>query len=293
MKINDRERQERLEARRLADALDAVEEGRDPEVDAREDPELFSLLATAEAVRTTWRAAAPEPARAGRLRSSLLGSAERAAEPEPARPARVVPLYRRWSVLSPVASAAAAAVITFAITTLMATDAPPPGEQPLFASAQPVSVADLGEPARPPLVDTADFELPPATEAAAPQPEPPAGNLTSEALAQDRLVQDLKRIESVLQEIRVLAERGKSVDAELLRTVTEGTARVASQIATAPESVSPYTVATYFQSVSPGREILSSAQVAEGDESALDTARDATLDGLSVAVRYFTADKTE
>ncbi len=281
--MNDPARQEQLEARRLAEALDAVEEGRDPDVDPREDPELSSLLATAEAVRTTWRAAAPEPARAARLRSSLLGSAE----PEPARPARVVPLYRRWSVLSPIASAAAAAVVTFAITTLVSSDAPLPGQEPAFASAQPA--ADLGEPARPPLMDTAGPEQLPDTDTSTLPPEPSAGNLTSEALVEDRLVQDLRRIESALQEIRMLAERGEPVDAELLRTVTEGTARVASQIATAPESVSPFAVATYFQSVSPGRVILDSAQVEEGNENALETARGATRDGLSVAVQYFTA----
>ena len=286
--MNDPERQEQLEARRLADALDAVEEGRDPNVDPREDPELSSLLATAEAVSTTWRATAPEPARAARLRSLLLRSTRRAGERRPVRPAKVVPLYRRWSVLSPLASAAAAAAVTFAITTLVASDAPTPGTQPSFASTR--AAAGPGETARPPLLDGAGPEQLPDMESSTLQPEPPAENLTSEALVQDLLVQDLRRIESALQEIRALAERGKPVDAKLLRTVTEGTARVASQIDTAPESVPVSTVATYFHYVSPAREILSSAQVEEGDERALDTARDATEDGLVVAVRYFTAD---
>jgi hypothetical protein len=141
-------------------------------------------------------------------------------------------------------------------------------------------------------VDAGGPEQLPETRSSLVPPEAPE-NLTSEALAQDRLVQDLRRIESALQEIRVLAERGEAVDAELLRTITEGTARVASQIATAPESVPPSTVAIYFHSVSPGREILSSARVEKGDESALDTARDATRDGLSVAVRYFTAEESD
>ena len=121
----------------------------------------------------------------------------------------------------------------------------------------------------------------------------PTRNLTNGALAQDSLVHNLKLIESALQEIRILAESGESVNAELLRAVTEGTVRVTNQIAMSPDSVPQDAVAAYFHYVSPGREILGSAQVAEADESALDTARVATSDGLAVAVRYFAGAQTE
>ena len=264
--MNDLDPQEELEVQRLADALDAVEAGQDPAVDLREDPELASLLTTAASLRETWRSLAPAPDHVARWRSRALESMERSGG---AVPAKVVPFYRRRSVLSPIASAAAAAAITFTITMFAVSDVKAPEQRPEAVSAQPA--AELTGPARPPFVEIAVPQRPPADEAPAIEPGVPP-----EQLAVEALVRDLRRIESALAEIRRRAELGEPVDADLLRTVTEGTARVASQIAMAPESVSPTTVATYFQSVSPGREILNSAQVVEGDEAALETARAAT-----------------
>ena len=280
---------EQLEAARLSDALEAEERGPAPPLDPREEPELASLVSTAGLLRRTWSAIVPAAEYVARSRSLILGSMERAADAR-TRPSNVVPFYRRWSLWTPVASAAAAAAVTFAITTLAASDVAAPVQQPALASVVPGAEAAPIEPARPPLVEPAQPQALAADMALAAEAEPPSADEAPSAAADsEALVNDLKRIEAALQEIRERAELGESVDATLLRTVTEGTARVASQIATAPESVPATAVATYFHSVSPGRSILDSAQVVDGDETALETAQVATRDGLSVALRYFNA----
>ncbi len=282
--MNDLDPQEALEVQRLASALEAVESGRDPVVDAREDPELVSLLATAATIRETWSALTPAPDHAARSRSLTLAleSMERTRGVEPALPANVIPFYRRWSVLSPVASAAAAAAITFIVTMFVISDAEMTEQQPMTVSAETATMSTRPSPM--PLTRVAEPALSPLDETPAMEPV-----MTSKQVANAELVQDLMRIEVALVTIRSRAEMGEPVDAELLRTISEGTSRVAAKIAMVPDLVSPSTVATYFQSVSPGREILNSARVMEGDEAALETARVATWDGLSAVLRYFDA----
>ncbi len=158
-------RPEEMEAQRLSDMLDDLEIGREPDLDERTDAELASLVETSSLLRRTWNSVAPSAAYISRSRAFILQSlSAEAEEPAATPPARVLPFYRRWAMLSPVASAAAAAAVTFAITIwatggATATVAGPalssvPSEQPAsVASAAPAFVEPpFVEPARPPLV---------------------------------------------------------------------------------------------------------------------------------------------
>lgn len=99
---------EDAEARRLADALDLLDGGRDVDIDPREDPELSALLETAMVVRDAAEhstAATAFNSYRQRSRAYVLHTLE--------RPVRVVvnrrpPWYQRWSFGAPIAAAAAA-----------------------------------------------------------------------------------------------------------------------------------------------------------------------------------------
>ena len=118
--MNELELQQQRRAERLASALDAAEAGRDPDIDAREDPELASLMQhrhraaaglgrSGAGGRLTPRAHARSSSpRCSCASEQLAGGRERSTPP------KVVPFYRRWNVLAPVASAAAAAAVTLA-----------------------------------------------------------------------------------------------------------------------------------------------------------------------------------
>lgn len=289
-------RSEEMEAQRLSEALTDVESGREPKLDARADAELASLVETSSLLRRTWASIAPGAAYISRSRAfilqSITGEEQERAVVETgvveAAPAQLLPFYRRWTVLSPVASAAAAAAITFAITIWAtgdgATTSPVAG--PALASAQPAAAGPATvapaapvfvEPARPPLVS--DVSTDGSTLQAA----------LDEALGSEPLVAQLERIAAILAEIRERADSGQPVDASLLRLLSEGTASVAAQIESNPDAITPLAVANYFHSVSPGRGLLDSTQVEAGGEDALETARAATADGLAVAVRYFSS----
>ncbi len=270
--MNKRERQEQLEAERLFEALEAIDAGRDPEVDPREDPDLDLLLFTATALEETWRSVAPAPAYAARSRSVILRSMDRAAEREPVAAPKIVPFYRRWSVLSPVASAAAAAAVTlFAVTAFGTSNVATPVQEPLLASAEPVATLEtFGEPSRPPFV-------------AAIAPEPVVEDLTS-----DSVVAELQRIEQTLKEIEERAASGLPVGGPLLRGLTVSTANLASRIDTEPESVTELAVLTYIQATASSRTVLESVDVSQNDEAALEAAQQAAQDGVVVASLYLT-----
>ena len=271
--MNERERQEQLEAERLFEALEAIDAGRDPGVDPRKDPQLDMLLFTATALEETWRSAAPAPAYAARSRSLILRSMEPGAEREPAATPNIVPFYRRWSVLSPVASAAAAAAVTlFAVTAFGTTNnVATPVQEPLLASAEPVAPLEaLGEPSRPPFVSST-----------VPAPIAPE-------VAGDPVVAELLRIESTLKAIEARAAAGLPVGGPLLRGLTASTANLASSIETDPEGVTEQAVITYIQATASSRSLLESVQVSQDAEAALEAAQQAAQDGVVVASRYLT-----
>ena len=277
--MNERERQEQLEAERLFEALEAIDAGRDPGVDPRKDPQLDMLLFTATALEETWRSAAPAPAYAVRSRALILRSMEPGAEREPAATPNIVPFYRRWSVLSPVASAAAAVAVTlFAVTAFGTTNntnntnsVATPVQEPLLASAEPVAPLEaLGEPSRPPFVSST-----------APAPIAPE-------VAGDPVVAELQRIESTLKAIEARAAAGLPVGGPLLRGLTASTANLASSIETDPEGVTEQAVITYIQATASSRTVLESVEVSQSDEAALQAAQQAVQDGVIVASRYLT-----
>src|SRR5690606_36576772 len=68
-----------MEVLRLAEALEAIEGGRRPDVDPREDPGLSSLLGTADALRVTLSESTERPAFASfhrRSRAAVLHAME-------------------------------------------------------------------------------------------------------------------------------------------------------------------------------------------------------------------------
>lgn len=266
--MNERERQEQLDAERFAAALEAIDAGRDPQIDAREDPELAALLSTAFAVDETWREATPAAGYVTRSRSLVLSSmAPRALVPV-AQPARE-PFYRsfyrrwtRWGVLAPAASAATAAAVTFAV--MLATQSDPLTVQPeRLTAAAPVERFDAAP--RPPVADP--FQLP-------------------ELLASfdDRsVVAELLRLETAFKLIQDQAEAGQPVDKSLLRAVTESTASVVNIVDRSPESVTSQTVITLLQAANTGQVVLSNTRAAEGAEGALAAAQLAAANAYQVA----------
>ncbi len=128
------EQPDELESRRLADALDAVDAGHDPAaIDPREDPELAALMETVRLLREITAAVGPEQPYAARSRAMILHAMEhsgsREGSREPVEQPASAPFYRRWrwAILTPVATAATAAAITFAVMTFASpTDAPGP-----------------------------------------------------------------------------------------------------------------------------------------------------------------------
>ena len=278
--MNELELQQQRRAERLSAALDAAEAGRDPDIDPREDPELAALLSTATALRKAWSEAEPATGYAARSRSLVLATMELrreqlAGERERSTPSKVVPFYRRWNVLAPVASAAAAAAVTLLITTFgasggpsggatdSATSATPPSPQPSLASAQPAPEFD--EAARPPFVASLD-----AT--------PELGNLTSRSV-----VEELQRIEASLAAIETRAASGLPVEGPLLRGLTETTTSLASRIESDPDSVTGQTVVTFIQAAATSRTVLDTVQVSGNDSDALEAAQNAAQDGVVVA----------
>jgi len=249
-----------LDAGRFADALDEVEAGRDPGIDAIEDPELVSLLAAVEEARGSWGAARPREGY--RVRSRALLMAAYSQEHPEVQPRRWLPFFLRPAFLAPIGSAAAAAAITLGFA--LAGDTFDGGDR-TSVSAIPVD------------------QQQPTTVLAVPTEEPQSvTNLTSQSA-----VDELQRIETALREIEVRTQQGQPVDPSLLRAVTQGTAQVADRIESAPDAVPEQIVVTYIQAAATGRTVLDGAQVEYSDQAALDAARQAAQDGVEVASRYF------
>lgn len=168
--------EELADAERFAEILDLMDAGGGVDLDPREDPTLAALTTVAAQLRDSARDTTSTPrfeSYRARSRDYLLGRIEReraavaasAAPPEPAREESRglfgVP-FLRWSVLAPVASAAAAAVAVLAF--VVATD---PGAP---APLEPRTAAVVDPPAAQPVV-TDDADEQDAVEPVAPPPE--------------------------------------------------------------------------------------------------------------------------
>lgn len=137
---------ERHEALRLAEVLDALEADATAPISATEDPELTSLVETADLLRSellaTTETASFQSYRA-RSRAYILHTLEeqqRAARHAQRRDGLVPFVRRRWAVLAPVAAAAAVAAFTLATTDVGAPAGT--GEGPAIASNRTAASTD-------------------------------------------------------------------------------------------------------------------------------------------------------
>jgi len=103
---------------------------------------------------------------------------------------------------------------------------------------------------------------------------------------------ELARIQYTLATIANRSASGQTVDATLLRTVTETTSAVANRIETAPKTMSREHIENYQRTLVTGNYVLGNAQPAAGSENALAAAQRATQDGNVTASRYLGADET-
>ena len=155
--------EELADAERFAEILDLMDAGGGVDLDPREDPTLAALTTVAAQLRDSARDATSTPrfeSYRARSRDYLLGRIEReraavAAAAAPIEPAREEPRglfgvpFLRWTVLAPVASAAAAAAAVLAFVVATDRGAPAPLEPQTAAVADPA-------PAQPVVADDAD-----------------------------------------------------------------------------------------------------------------------------------------
>lgn len=152
---------ELADAERFAEILDLMDAGGGVDLDPREDPTLAALTTVAAQLQDSARDATSTPrfeSYRARSRDYLLGRIEReraavAASAPPAEPAREEPSglfgvpFLRWTVLAPVASAAAAAALVLAFVVATDGGASTPLEPQTAATvdppaAQPVAADD-------------------------------------------------------------------------------------------------------------------------------------------------------
>ena len=278
---------ELIDAQRLADALDTVEAGREPDVDPREDPSLASLISLASEIRAVEELATDTQrfhSYRTRSRDHILRTIEPEAAPrtveEPQR--RGIP-FLRWTFLAPVASAAAAAVAVLAFVAIQgdSSSGGAGGEQ--VAAVEPPDVeapsVDIEAPVATPAPAAAIPSLPPGLEGIEPGPGgfPPAASVE----------QELQRIQRLIATLAETVAAGDPVDASVLRAITESTASVAHRIENQPESVSQEQVITYIKVAADGRTLLAAVRAEGEGETALTAARRATQDGVVVASTFF------
>jgi hypothetical protein len=266
-----------LDARRLADALEALEAGHDPGVDPREDPQLSSLLETASIMSSASLASTDTPSfRSYRERSKgyllhRLRRQQTMAHKPPSAPQRqwITRLFDSWRPAI-VLSGAAAAVMVGAVLlsnplgntsdgTPTMVSAPPASGVPVSESNTPVisTKPSVDAPAVTPTQNTPTSVTPTqntptsvtptqSTQVSdAPVPETTfdsviLGSPLAPNLAEFQrrsIVQQIGLISRTLNEISMRTARGELVDIALLRTVTESTASVANLIQSAPDGV--------------------------------------------------------
>ena len=293
MSVNGYEAYEAIEARRLAEALDALEAGADPGIDPREDPALSAQIETVRAVRELHLEATRQPSfatyvrRSGAFIQQQLRQ-ERAPQPvprpvtavaEPVKAGRVHFLFR-WSTLAPVTSAAAAAAIVLAFVVLNSSS---PASSPPTQVTQP----QLPVPEAPLTEETSPLRVP-ALDPGMLERMAQAESLIGEqrALVSRSAEDELLRIRTILDEIAATNARGELVADSLLLEFTRGSADLALLIRTTPESVSRETVIGYIETAGEGQTVLGQAEAAEGSEGTLHIARLTTQDGVVVAALY-------
>lgn len=255
-----------MEVLRLAEALEAIEDGRRPAVDPREDPALTSLLATAGELRSTLAESTERPAFASfhrRSRAAVLNALEERRHAAPA-PAAAKPSQARsgpwWHALfpgsvgsaaaffAPVTSAAAAAALTF-----------------LALSGSGLVGGDPDSTVR----------VPTGT---------PTGTPANQTVlsANDQVT----RLQLTLGELARRANEGRPVDALLARMWTEDTASVRRQLEEAPGSMTQEEVQEYREAIESGAEVLDRVEPEEGGERALNAAQVSTRDAVTAARAY-------
>ena len=184
---------ELADAERFADVLDRIEAGGGVDLDPREDPTLAALTTVSAQLRDTARESTSTPrfdSYRARSRDYLLHRIEReraaqaapaSREPERAERRGVAGIpFLRWNVLTPIASAAAAAVAVLAFVALSGAETPAPAAPEQAAAVDPPAAAPVAD-------DEADAQD--TAEPAAPQPEParatfwiPSGQPSAEEL---------------------------------------------------------------------------------------------------------------
>ena len=167
---------ELADADRFAEVLDRIDAGGGVDLDPREDPTLAALTTVSAQLRDTARESTSTPRfesyrarsrdyllhRIEREREALAAPASREPEREHRRGVAGIP-FLRWNVLSPIASAAAAAVAVLAFVALNGADTPGP--------AAPEQAAVVDTPAAAPVADD-EADAQDTAEPVAPQPDP-------------------------------------------------------------------------------------------------------------------------
>jgi hypothetical protein len=244
--------EETVEVRRFADSLAALEAGRELDIDPSEDPELSELVVTSLAVTNTIHAATATPRFESyryRSRAAILGRLYPAnPTPEPRHF-----WQRRWlNFLAPVASAAAAAVLTLAF--VIATDDPTP--------VYP-------------------------TTAVSERPETLPGDSQS---VSSSLLDRIEKIQLQLLELERRTNDGELVSADFLRALTEQHATVAADIARAEPGSLPDGIATSaFSTTITSAAILEDAKADPDSLGALEAARQQSQLARQVAESYLVA----
>ena len=320
---------EMAEAERFAEALDAIEELAEPDLDPREDPTLFSLAALAAELYDAEQAATRSPRfESYRERSrtyvlNRLGARRAAQQVDDSAPREEKPFFIfRWNVLTPVFSAAAAAVLVLAFVVTTQLDSAPPetaavvepvaDHPPLETVTIPVRVPVDGEKPAGAVEDEpeiltrlargfffTDYEVDPQLDRVevfgggrgSPVVPPPAdlGPVLAgqEATYVAQLIEhEILRIDALIAAIGESVYEDRPVDPEMLRDITESIALVAEQLEAQPDVVSKQQVISYLTATAHGRTLLAAARADEQNGRALGAARRAAQDGVVVASHY-------
>ena len=285
---------ELVDAQRLAEALERLEAGIEPDLDPREDPSLSALVALAAEIRDVEELATDSQRYRSyrpRSRDHVLRRVEHATIPRETMPTALVPVvvaeprrrrvpFLHWSYLAPVASAAAAAVAVLAFIAAQpgAADEPAGGEQ--TAAAEPAPNAA-------PTATAAQIDPPSALGSPTVPDRPLPWEVLPPLPTRRPVAADLDRINELISTVASQVADGVPVEAELLRAITESTAAVADRIELQPDSVSRVQVIAYIQAAADGRSVLAAVRVEVETEDALSAARRAAQDGVVVASTYF------
>ena len=285
---------ELVDAQRLAEALERLEAGIEPDLDPREDPSLSALVALAAEIRDVEELATDSQRYRSyrpRSRDHVLRRVEHATIPRETMPTALVPVvvaeprrrrvpFLHWSYLAPVASAAAAAVAVLAFIAAQpgAADEPAGGEQ--TAAAEPAPNAA-------PTATAAQIDPPSALGSPTVPDRPLPWEVLPPLPTRRPVAADLDRINELISTVASQVADGVPVEAELLRAITESTAAVADRIELQPDSVSRVQVIAYIQAAADGRSVLAAVRAEAETEDALSAARRAAQDGVVVASTYF------